>query len=133
VSDNRSSEERDCDAFSAHDLITSGWKPKASDIAAAPFIDAWELSHVGYDSVLVGEVTGHPRLKDGRITTSALLGLDPVGGWAWTYRGIYRLGARYVPTDAERDILDVPMAWPKPNIPGSGKDMEDEIPEDLKP
>ena len=70
-----------------------GEGPSAAEIAAAPLLDAWQQtsSNEGM-TVLVGVVSGHPRLLDGPVTTSPLLLLDVERGFARTVSRWYRIG-----------------------------------------
>jgi hypothetical protein len=46
---------------------------------------------------LVGAVTGHPHIKDGLMTTSAVVVMFEWEGWARTASRWYRLGRRLKP------------------------------------
>ena len=70
-----------------------GEGPTADEIAAAPLLDGWHRTE-SYEgaTVLVGFVSGHPRLRDGTITTSPLVWLDVERGLARTVSRWYRIG-----------------------------------------
>jgi hypothetical protein len=123
MTDDRSIQQRDRDAFAANDLLQSGWNPKAADLAAATFIDDWTPARVNGELVLFGKVTGHPSIPDGHVTrTSALLAIHIAGGWARSYSRLYRLG--------ERKLLAAKPASEgfsrKPHAPDSGREMDEE-------
>lgn len=68
--------------------------PTHGELAAAPFLDGWEVVRDAFDyTILYGRVTGHPTLKGPAIRTSPLLRLNLPAGWARTYSRFYRLGA----------------------------------------
>jgi hypothetical protein len=94
MSDTRDIAHRDRDAYAAHDLIGSGWTPGEKDLAGAPVINDWVVAKYSADFVLCGTVTGHPTLKDGPITTSALVAIHVDGCWARTWGRWYALGTR---------------------------------------
>jgi hypothetical protein len=93
MTDNRNLEQRFGDAYSAIDLLQSGWIPKRSDLESAPRLDEWCAILIAGELALIGTVRGHPDIPDGRtITTSALLAFDMKGGWARTFSRFYALG-----------------------------------------
>jgi hypothetical protein len=80
-----------------------GEEPSPSELASAPLIENWqarvmrfvsERGSSGLALILVGGVTGHPRLGDTKIRTSQLIWLDRNRNWARTINRVYRLGAR---------------------------------------
>lgn len=71
----------------------AGTVPEPSTLADAPRIDRWCGAVVDDLPILVGVVTGHPRLRQGaRCTTSPLVRIEPDEGWARTFSRFYRLG-----------------------------------------
>jgi hypothetical protein len=79
-------------AQQALDRLRAGEQPSQADLTGAPLIDLWYLSERQGYLCLNGEVSGHPRLPDGPVTTSILLGIDEKAGWARTYGRWYALG-----------------------------------------
>lgn len=61
-----------------------------------PVLHNWRLIDGGADclGILVGEVTGHPSLPNGWITTSLVCELAQDQSWARTISRLYNLGAR---------------------------------------
>jgi hypothetical protein len=61
---------------------------------AAPILNNWRRIGVGHGSpgILVGEVSGHPTLPDGWITTSAVKGIAADCSHAHTASRRYELG-----------------------------------------
>jgi hypothetical protein len=78
------------------EFLESDRDPPDDVLQASPLLDTWykELhpdSDRGY--CLLGYVSGHPELVDGRlIRTSAVAKLDPRGRWVRTVSRFYRLG-----------------------------------------
>jgi hypothetical protein len=85
----------------AHDLerITRTTGPTESELYNAPVLLDWHL-HWQPTPVLVGSVTGHPELRNGRVKTSQLFALD-LGGGAWA-----RTASRWYRLEGRRDLLD---------------------------
>lgn len=78
--------------------------PSPEVLADAPVLRDWAaaLEPSGVPC-LVGTVTGHSMLEDGRrICTSMLIALDPGGTWARTWSRWYRLDGT-LPADIMRD------------------------------
>jgi hypothetical protein len=74
-------------------LILHG-SPTDADLAGAPIIDLWKPA-MRAGNALIGMVTGHPIIGDGRVTiTSDLFAIDEHAGWARTWSRFYRLGRR---------------------------------------
>jgi hypothetical protein len=81
-----------------------GGEPSPLELARAPLLEGWRATVLQFRRergplptvlVLVGRVTGHPRLSDARvIRTSHLIWLDCNRKWARTWNRIYRLGDR---------------------------------------
>jgi hypothetical protein len=68
-------------------------EPEAIHLADAPRIDRWCAAVIADLPVLVGLVTGHPRLRQGaRTVTSPLVRIAPDQGWARTLSRYYQLG-----------------------------------------
>lgn len=83
-------------------LDRAGIDPTQGELAAAPFLDGWEVVRDAFDyTILYGRVTGHPTLKGPAIRTSPLLRLNLPAGWARTYSRFYRLGAPLAHTGGE--------------------------------
>ena len=83
------------DLFDLCDQIDSlaGAVPDLSALETAPCIERWCGVVVEDLPVLVGVVTGHPRLREGaRTVTSPLVRIAPSEGWARTFSRYYRLG-----------------------------------------
>lgn len=73
--------------------VLVGTVPEPSMLAAGARIDGWCGALVDDLPVLVGVVTGHPRLRHGaRCITSPLVRIEPDKGWARTFSRYYRLG-----------------------------------------
>jgi len=79
-----------------------GEAPPPAELARAPRLQDWRAVIVpgGSDGrlrplmVLVGRVSGHPHIADGRrIHTSELIWLDRYRRWARSWNRLYRLGA----------------------------------------
>ena len=61
-----------------------------------PTLRNWRRIVVGGGmAFLIGEVSGHPLLNDGWMTSSPLVALDPRNGWARTMSRRYILGEPY--------------------------------------
>ena len=59
----------------------------------APLLERWSLDRSTGDRCLIGFVSGHPHLGDGRyVRTSVVLRHVPEAGWALTLNRVYRLG-----------------------------------------
>lgn len=81
-----------------------GTEPSPAELARAPLLEHWHSTFMCFASergplrlivVLVGRVTGHPRVGDARrIRTSQLIWLDRHRKWARTWNRVYRLGER---------------------------------------
>jgi hypothetical protein len=79
-----------------------GEEPPPLELDCAQLLESWRTTLLTRDSgplpmvlVLVGRVTGHPRLSDGRtVRTSQLIWLDRSLKWARTWNRVYRLGKR---------------------------------------
>jgi hypothetical protein len=81
-----------------------GEGPSPAELADAPLLENWQAIATAFvpergpltlAMVLVGRVTGHPRVGDARsIRTSQLIWLDQHRKWARTWNRVYRLGER---------------------------------------
>lgn len=72
--------------------IRLGEHPDAAALAVAPILDGWSLAKRS-EACLVGRVTGHPKIDDGRVAvTSGLWMLAPALGYARSLNRFYRLG-----------------------------------------
>lgn len=69
--------------------LQDGHVPGSKELDDAPILTDWGIS----GDALVGLVTGHPRLEDGKlIMTSPLLAIDLDMKWARTVSRYYQLG-----------------------------------------
>ncbi|OWX98644.1 DUF6634 family protein [Thioclava sp. IC9] len=80
-------------------LVLSNQAPAIGDrvatgeLSAAPLLDSWCAIVEGAVPLLVGQVSGHPHLREGaRVRTSPLMNLQPKAGWARSCNRFYRLG-----------------------------------------
>lgn len=90
-------EERAQRLLSDVEKLSTGWRPSASDLDNAPFLDAWQVFSDGNGGVyLGGECTGHPRIRDGYITTSCVVAADLDAGWVRTASRFFRVGQSLV-------------------------------------
>ena len=74
--------------------LMTGWTPGREELADAPGMAFWSLQSLpGGGIVLVGVCVSHPEnpRPHGR-RTSSVQAMDPVGRWALTLGGWYRLG-----------------------------------------
>lgn len=95
-------------AYRDVDLIASGRQPTDSDLSGAPILDGYLVELVAPGAyVLVGSVTGHPRLRDGLITTSPVLAIDqsPEPRWVRTAGRYYVLGRPYAPPEPTAETV----------------------------
>ena len=76
--------------------LAAGEGPTADEIEGAPLLDAWCPQPSEGRLVLIGQVTGHPRIMDGMIATSPLLWLDEERRLARTVSRWYRLGTSLI-------------------------------------
>lgn len=72
-------------------LILDGYEPSEHQLDDAPLLNNWRIVPAPF-RVLVGEVTGHPKLADGEIATSQLFMVEDGKTWARTFSRYYRLG-----------------------------------------
>jgi hypothetical protein len=123
-SDGRTDDQRGREAFRAADLLQSGYQPRESDLEKAPIIDDWcpVLTPSGF-LVLIGNVTGHPTLRPGLITTSLIIGMDETAGWARTWGRWYKLGKRFEP-DVIMKADAGPDLWDRPYFPDEEPDAD---------
>ncbi len=105
---------RRADAARDVDLLASGWRPTAAQLADAPFIDQWsETTYPGTDLPAVyGIVSGHPLLVAGPALTSPILARGP--GWIRTEGRFYRTGARRADPPAS-PVEELVAAWSAPD------------------
>lgn len=67
-------------------------KPTADELGAAPVLDFWQpLLDPGKMPLLFGCVTKHPTLGSTTMTSSRLVAIDRVSGWARTISRWYQL------------------------------------------
>jgi hypothetical protein len=66
--------------------------PTDADLAEAPVLDYWRpyISHQGAP-ILWGIASGHPKIKEGWVSTSQLVAIDPDKAWARTVSRWYAL------------------------------------------
>ncbi|MDT3684960.1 MAG: hypothetical protein RO009_07955 [Pseudorhodoplanes sp.] len=92
----RTHRERFCEAQKTINMLAQGWRPSASELQHAPNLSAWQpvMLPIG-DIILLGFVTGHPYIRDGKFcSTSPLIAYDAqLAEWARTVSRWYRLGA----------------------------------------
>lgn len=77
--------------------LDDDWRPPAKMMAAAPILEDYEVIEQGEDLHVRGIVHGSPdpRFPDGAEVTSGVVQvMDEVVGYALTYHGSWRLGAR---------------------------------------
>ena len=76
--------------------LATGWTSDAAMLDKAPSIEDWYADFYpgGRNVCLVGQVTGHPQLDDGIVTTSPVTAIDPNYQWVRTHNRFYRLGKR---------------------------------------
>lgn len=71
-------------------------KRNASKTKPGPVLRNWRRIDVGGGmAILIGEVSGHPLLADGWMTSSPLVAFDPDNGWAQTETRCYTLADSY--------------------------------------
>jgi len=118
---------RRADAARDADLLASGWRPTAAQLADAPFIDAWvETVYPGTDLPAVyGRVTGHPLLGAGPALTSPIIARSPSWAWIRTEGRFYRLGARRAVAPAD-PVAELVEAWSAPEPEPSANPDEPE-------
>ncbi|MBM6579421.1 hypothetical protein ILT44_04430 [Microvirga sp. BT689] len=78
-------------------FLDDNWQPPARMMAEAPILEDYELLEEGEDLHVRGIVHGSPdaRFPDGsQVTTGVVQVLDEEHGYAVTYHGAWRLGAR---------------------------------------
>ena len=82
--------------------ICHGEHPDAAALAAAPILDVWSLAKRS-EACLVGRVTGHPKIDEGRVAVTSGLGmLAPAVGYARSLSRFYRLGQPTEPCTISR-------------------------------
>ena len=97
--------------------------PTETDLASAPVLNYWR-PYVSYRGapILWGIASGHPRLKEGWITTSQLVAIDVDRGWARTASRWYALGGPF--SDYEATIAkglglqEAPSGFAQIDVPG---------------
>lgn len=97
--------------------------PTAEVLAESPLLVNWQVILRAGRLCLAGEVSGHPDLKEGFITTSHLVFLSPGLEWARTMSEFYRLGPSLglMPTDTDAFkssnlVLLEAYGWPSVTI-----------------
>jgi hypothetical protein len=81
-------------ALADRDRINEGWRPGEAELAGAPLLEDWMIERGNGVHYLIGAVTGHPHVKAGLMTTSAVVVMSEQEGWARTANRWYRLGGR---------------------------------------
>lgn len=71
--------------------IRSGSGPTSESMAEMPLLDQWDIRFIECP-ILVGQVSGHPKVIDGPIMTTDLWLIHSHLKWARTYSRFYRLG-----------------------------------------
>jgi hypothetical protein len=90
VSDERDVGERLIDLGEAMRAIADGYSPTERELADAPVLDGWRHD-VRPSRILVGRVSGHPSIADGRpVVTSEVFAGDGKT-WARTLSRFWRL------------------------------------------
>lgn len=75
------------------EILRRGELPAGTDPETLPVLESWGYSADGPVPLLVGVVSGHPKIPDGRtITTSPLFWIDERRRLARTRSRLYRLG-----------------------------------------
>ncbi|WP_262265521.1 hypothetical protein [Microvirga yunnanensis] len=77
--------------------LDPGWRPPERMMQGAPVVEDYEVIEEGEDWHIRGILFGgaDPRFEDGaQITTGVIQAFDEAEGWAISYSGGYRLGAR---------------------------------------
>ncbi|PZR12913.1 MAG: hypothetical protein DI532_12140 [Azospirillum brasilense] len=87
--------EADRLAALAQDLraIAKGAAPSPSELEDAPVLDQWQYSQRSMTS-MVGNLVGHPRLRDGAVHTTEVWAISTTQGWARTLSRFYALGSQ---------------------------------------
>lgn len=89
-------------------------------LQSAPLIDEWIIAQTPAGLQLIGDVTGHPRLRGRMAMTSPLWFADPGGRWVRTLSRFYRLG-----TPADPNIMrQVLAAVARSDAPGDDDGSE---------
>ena len=75
--------------------LEGGWIPTLSDLDDAPFLDCWTV-HIDGPGLMyfAGECVGHPRIRDGYMTTSYVVAGSIEDGWIRTASRFFRIGQR---------------------------------------
>ncbi|OWY11368.1 hypothetical protein B6V74_05030 [Thioclava sp. F42-5] len=83
----------DSNSFLTWVVELSRLRPSIADLETAPLLDPWCPIVEDDVPLLVGQVFGHPHLREGaRVRTSPLMNLQPKSGWARSCNRFYRLG-----------------------------------------
>lgn len=76
-------------------------------LQSAPLIDEWIIAQTPAGLQLIGDVTGHPRLRGRMAMTSPLWFADPGGRWVRTLSRFYRLGTPADPNTMRQVLATV--------------------------
>lgn len=80
-------------AFLDHLQALIDVQPTADELKNAPFLDRWCAIQDYRELILIGFVSGHPRLREGaRARTSLVFQIRPEKGWARTWSRFFRIG-----------------------------------------
>jgi hypothetical protein len=71
--------------------IRSGVMPSSETLGEMPLLDEWDIRFIQCP-ILVGKVSGHPKISDGPVLTTDLWLIHDGLKWARTYSRFYRLG-----------------------------------------
>lgn len=73
--------------------VLAGTGPAPDRILNAPKLEQWSIVPAPF-RVLIGNVSGHPKIRDGEIMTSQLFLIEDGKTWARTFSRYYRLGEK---------------------------------------
>lgn len=71
--------------------IRSGVEPSTEALAEMPLLDQWDIRFIQCP-ILIGQVSGHPKISDGPVMTTDLWLIQDGLQWARTYSRFYKLG-----------------------------------------
>jgi hypothetical protein len=106
---------RRADAARDADLLASGWRPTAAQLADAPHMDDWVETVYPYTDLpaVYGRVTGHPLLGPGQALTSPVIARCASWSWIRTEGRFYRMGSRRAVAPAD-PVAELVAAWSAP-------------------
>ncbi len=88
-------------------------------LQSAPRIDEWIIARTPAGLQLIGDITGHPRLRDRMAMTSPLWFADPAARWVRTLSRFYRLGTPADPDIMRQVLATVAASYATENEDGS--------------